>query len=55
VIEKDLPCRPCSLHGANRCPLDHFQCMKLISPEEVFEAVQAQLSKGKTAPEVITT
>ncbi len=43
VLEKDLPCRPCSLHGQDRCPLEHFQCMKLITPEEVFTAVQKQL------------
>jgi heptosyltransferase-2 len=54
VIEKDLPCRPCSLHGTNKCPLDHFKCMNLITPEEVFEAVRVQMSKGKTSPEVIT-
>jgi len=54
VLEKELPCRPCSLHGGNKCPLDHFQCMKLITPEEVFEAVQAQLARGKASPEVLT-
>jgi heptosyltransferase II len=43
VIEKDLPCRPCGLHGADRCPLEHFQCMKLITAEEVFEAVKGKL------------
>lgn len=39
VIEKNLSCRPCGLHGANKCPLGHFECMKTISPEEVFQAV----------------
>ncbi len=43
VIEKELPCRPCGLHGADQCPLGHFQCMKLITPEEVFEAVKEKL------------
>jgi heptosyltransferase II len=43
VIEKDLPCRPCGLHGADKCPLDHFQCMRLITAEEVFDAVKAKL------------
>ncbi len=42
VIEKELTCRPCGLHGANKCPLGHFQCMKLITAEEVFEAVKAK-------------
>ncbi len=43
VIEKELPCRPCGLHGANKCPLDHFKCMKEISAEEVFQAVKNKL------------
>jgi heptosyltransferase-2 len=43
VIEKDLTCRPCGLHGADRCPLGHFKCMKDISPDEVFEAVRNHL------------
>jgi ADP-heptose:LPS heptosyltransferase len=44
VIEKDLACRPCGLHGADRCPLGHFKCMKDITPDEVFAAVRSQLS-----------
>lgn len=39
VLSKPLPCRPCSLHGSERCPRGHFDCMRLIGPEEVFEAV----------------
>ncbi len=50
VIEKDLPCRPCSLHGAQRCPLGHFDCMKQITPEEVFQALKTQWSKALASP-----
>ncbi|OGR92453.1 MAG: lipopolysaccharide heptosyltransferase II, partial [Elusimicrobia bacterium RIFCSPLOWO2_01_FULL_59_12] len=46
VVEKDLPCRPCGLHGAKRCPLGHFRCMTTIAPEDVFAAVARQLEKG---------
>jgi heptosyltransferase-2 len=46
VIEKDLPCRPCGLHGAKKCPLDHFKCMKQITPDEVYQAIVQQLSRG---------
>lgn len=46
VIEKNLSCRPCSLHGENTCPLGHFDCMKTISPDEVYQAVLEQLSAG---------
>jgi len=45
VIEKDLDCRPCGLHGANKCPLGHFKCMKEISADEVFQAVKRQLRR----------
>jgi heptosyltransferase-2 len=44
VIEKELPCRPCGLHGARACPLGHFQCMRLITPDEVYQAVKAAMT-----------
>jgi len=40
VIEKNLPCRPCGLHGHERCPLGHFECMKSINADEVYAAVK---------------
>ena len=40
TISKDLYCRPCSLHGATKCPEGHFRCMEEIGSEEVFEAVE---------------
>ncbi len=39
VLEKSLPCRPCSFHGTDRCPLGHFSCMATILPEEALQAV----------------
>jgi heptosyltransferase-2 len=45
VLERDLACRPCSLHGTERCPEGHFKCMKEIAPEEVIRAVRIVLSK----------
>jgi heptosyltransferase II len=45
VIEKNLACRPCGLHGARSCPLVHFECMKSITPDEVFGAVAHQANK----------
>ena len=44
VIEVDLPCRPCGLHGANACPEGHFLCMRLISVDEVFQAASGMLA-----------
>ncbi|MCL4558508.1 MAG: glycosyltransferase family 9 protein [Deltaproteobacteria bacterium] len=39
VIEKDTPCRPCSLHGSGKCRRMHHRCMKDISVEDVESAV----------------
>ncbi|PKN73330.1 MAG: lipopolysaccharide heptosyltransferase II [Candidatus Cloacimonetes bacterium HGW-Cloacimonetes-3] len=41
VFEVDLNCRPCGSHGANTCPLKHHNCMKLVSAEQVLNAVIA--------------
>ncbi|MBI3610831.1 MAG: lipopolysaccharide heptosyltransferase II [Nitrospirae bacterium] len=38
VVERDLRCRPCGKHGHAACPLDHFNCMKQITAEEVITA-----------------
>jgi len=32
-----LPCRPCSIHGGDRCPIGTFDCMKRIDAKLVFE------------------
>jgi len=39
IIQKDLPCRPCSLHGREKCPKTHFKCIMDIKPEEIFEKI----------------
>lgn len=43
VLERDLPCRPCSLHGGNSCRLKTLACLKEISPELAFQAVVERL------------
>jgi len=52
VVEKDLSCRPCGLHGAKVCPLGHFQCMLTISADEVFAAVKQQANRGQDLAKV---
>jgi len=39
VLEKELACRPCGLHGKGKCATGGFECMKGISPEMAFSAV----------------
>lgn len=35
ILERDLPCRPCSIHGTDACPLGHHECLRGIGVEEV--------------------
>jgi len=37
-----LACRPCSIHGGNRCPTGTFDCMGRIAVERVLEALPAR-------------
>lgn len=39
-----LPCRPCSIHGGNACPIKTFVCMRNISSDQVLERVHSILS-----------
>lgn len=39
VVERALPCRPCHVHGGNRCPLGHHACMRSIDVADVLDAV----------------
>jgi heptosyltransferase-2 len=44
VLELALDCRPCSSKGGPRCPLGHHRCMRDMSPELVFAALQQSVS-----------
>ena len=45
VVELDgLPCRPCSRHGPERCPLGHHRCMKDLDVLQVRTALDTILS-----------
>lgn len=40
IIESSgLTCRPCSIHGGQRCPIGTFDCMERITPHSVHDAV----------------
>jgi heptosyltransferase-2 len=41
VIERPLPCRPCSPVGGTHCPLGHHRCMIEIDPDAVAAAAIA--------------
>jgi heptosyltransferase-2 len=40
ILQKDLACRPCTLHGREQCPQKHFRCMKDISPQEIMDKIK---------------
>jgi heptosyltransferase-2 len=44
VIQKQMDCRPCGIHGKNKCPEEHFLCMDKITTQEVFRAVLSRLA-----------
>jgi len=49
VIEtKGLTCRPCSIHGGNKCPVKTFDCMYNIKVDDVYDnAVRLLKNKYK--------
>ncbi len=49
VENKGLYCRPCSPHGPDECPEGHFLCMRSITPDAVFRAINDLLQKQETA------
>jgi lipopolysaccharide heptosyltransferase II len=38
-----LPCRPCDVHGKERCPLRHHACMEGLEPGRVLAALREVL------------
>ncbi len=49
IVElRGLECRPCSDHGPQQCPRGHFQCMKGVSVEMVFDACRQMLEAPKS-------
>jgi heptosyltransferase-2 len=50
VVEtKGLACRPCSIHGGERCPISTFECMVKISADEVLRAVMQAVERARAA------
>jgi len=40
VLTANVKCRPCSPHGPRRCPERHHDCMRMVSPENVLDALR---------------
>ncbi len=39
IAQVKLPCRPCSAHGPNTCPLGHFKCMNDLDVSAVLQLI----------------
>lgn len=46
VVEIELDCRPCGIHGHQKCPLGTLECMAKILPQQVFAVVQQLLAEN---------
>jgi heptosyltransferase-2 len=52
IIELNgLPCRPCSRHGPEVCPLGHHRCMQDLRVEVVLDAVRGISGQGSGVSE----
>ncbi len=47
IVQVDLDCRPCDPHGPRKCPRGHHNCMRLIPPEMVVDAVMEIIEEKK--------
>jgi ADP-heptose:LPS heptosyltransferase len=49
VVERALRCRPCHVHGGDRCPLIHHRCMNDISVLDVYDTTGRLLDEAAPA------
>ena len=40
VLQKNLSCRPCGLHGHKTCPIGTHDCMKMIEAKDVMQVLE---------------
>lgn len=44
AVQIDMPCRPCSIYGKKDCMRKDYACMERITPEQVVERIEHNLS-----------
>ena len=42
---ENLTCRPCSLHGGDKCPQRHFKCMLDIKPKMILDEIMKTIER----------
>jgi heptosyltransferase II len=45
VFELNLDCRPCSVHGTEKCPLGHHHCLLQLDPADISRHLAQVLTK----------
>lgn len=46
ISYEKLNCKPCGIHGFDKCPLDTFDCAKLLLPEMVIQKAEILLANA---------
>jgi heptosyltransferase-2 len=52
VLTALIKCRPCSSEGQRKCPKSHHDCMRLVSPEKVLDALRDLVNLKTPIPQV---
>ncbi|MBN2406770.1 MAG: glycosyltransferase family 9 protein [Elusimicrobia bacterium] len=47
ILEKEMKCRPCSLHGSDRCRFKDRACMQRIEVYEVMDVIRDFIADGR--------
>jgi len=42
-----LSCRPCAIHGGEKCPIKTFVCMNDLKPELVYTKVKTVIDRAR--------
>jgi heptosyltransferase-2 len=45
VLESDVPCRPCHLHGRDSCPKGHLKCLLQVTPPHLKKTLKSMLEQ----------
>lgn len=45
VSYDQLSCKPCGIHGYNKCPLGHFDCGMKLKPETVIQSIEEMMNE----------
>jgi heptosyltransferase-2 len=45
LFEVDLNCRPCGMHGHEKCPLGHHNCMRMLKPDQILPVILRTIRK----------